>query len=131
VGTVRRQIFIEAPADTVWSLVGDPARLHEWFPITDCHVEGSKRWITLASGLKFEEDIITLDHVHRRFQYRIVNNPIVTHHLGTVDVIPDGDHRCLVMYSTDVDPEVMALIIGGAAGAGLEHLQELMTPGRP
>jgi hypothetical protein len=36
-----------------------------------------------------------------------------------------------VMYSTDVDPEVMALIIGGAAGAGLEHLQELMTPGRP
>jgi hypothetical protein len=131
VGTVRRQIFIEAPAATVWSLVGDPARLHEWFPITDCQVEGSKRWITLASGLKFEEDIITLDHVHRRFQYRIVNNPIVTHHLGTVDVIPDGDHRCLVMYSTDVDPEVMALIIGGAAGAGLEHLQELMTPRRP
>jgi hypothetical protein len=130
VGTVRRQIFIEAPADTVWSLVGDPARLHDWFPITDCQVEGSKRWITLASGLKFEEDIITLDHVQRRFQYRIVNNPIVVHHLGTVDVIPDGDHRCLVMYSTDVDPEVMALIIGGAAGAGLERLQELMTLGR-
>lgn len=130
VGTVRRQVFIEAPADTVWSLVGDPARLHDWFPITGCQVEGSKRWITLASGLKFEEDIITLDHVQRRFQYRIVNNPIVVHHLGTVDVIPDGDHRCLVMYSTDVEPEVMALIIGGAAGAGLERLQELMTPGR-
>ena len=126
-GTVRRQVFIESPADRVWELVGDPARLHEWFPITECHVEGSKRWITLASGLRFEEDIITLDPVLRRFQYRIVNNPIITQHLGTVDVIPDGRHRCCVVYGTDVDPEVMALIIGGAAGAGLDALNDLMT----
>lgn len=124
-GTVRRHTYLDVPAERVWSLVGDPARLHEWFPITGCEVTGSKRWIDLPSGLRFEEDIVTLDHDLRRFQYSIVNNPIVKHHLGTVDVIPDGPHRCVVVYSTDVDPEPMALIIGGAAGDGLARLHTL------
>lgn len=123
-GTVRRHEFIERSANDVWSLVGDPARLHEWFPITSCTVEGAKRWIDLPSGLRFEEDIVTLDHDLRRFQYTIVNNPIIKQHLGTVDVIPDGDQRCIVVYSTDADPEVMALMIAGAAGAALATLKE-------
>ena len=106
--------------------MGDPARLHEWFPTTATEVAGNKRWVSLASGLKFEEDIVTLDHDLRRFQYTIVNNPIVKSHLGTVDVIPDGDRRCIVVYSTDADPEVMALMIAGAAGDGLTRLKSLM-----
>ena len=122
-GTVRRHIFIDSNADTVWSLVGDPELLHEWFPTTATKMEGSKRWITLASGITFEEDVITLDHDLRRFQYRIVNNPIITQHLGTVDVIPDGEDRCIVVYSTDMEPEVLALPIAGAAGVGLEALK--------
>lgn len=126
-GTVRRHIFIDSPADEVWALVGDPARLHDWFPITSCEVVGNKRWINLASGLRFEEDIITLDHDLRRFQYSIVNNLIVKSHLGTVDVIPDGPNRCMVMYGTDIDPEPMGLIIIGAAGSGLEKLQEIFA----
>ena len=126
-GTVRRHVFIDSPADEVWALVGDPARLHDWFPITSCEVIGNKRWINRGSGLRFEEDIITLDHDLRRFQYSIVNNLIVKSHLGTVDVIPDGPNRCMVMYGTDIDPEPMGLIIIGAAGAGLEKLQEIFA----
>ena len=124
--TVRRHVFIARSADDVWTLVGDPARLHEWFPTTATEVEGSKRWVSLASGLRFEEEIVTLDHDLRRFQYRIVNNAIVQFHLGTVDVIPDGPDRCVVVYSTDADPDVMALMIAGAAGDGLERLRTMM-----
>jgi hypothetical protein len=126
-GTVRRHAFVDCNADTVWAFVGAPERLHEWFPITECRVEGSKRWITLAAGIIFEEDIVTLDHDLRRFQYSIVNNLIVKSHLGTVDVIPDGPNRCIVIYGTDIDPEPMGLIIIGAAGAGLEKLQEIFA----
>ena len=124
--TVRRHVFIARAADDVWTLVGDPARLHEWFPTTATEVEGSKRWVSLASGLRFEEEIVTLDHDLRRFQYRIVNNAIVQSHLGTVDVIADGPDRCVVVYSTDADPDVMALMIAGAAGDGLERLRIMM-----
>jgi hypothetical protein len=124
-GTVRRHTFVDCNADKVWSFVGAPERLHEWFPITECRVEGNKRWITLAAGIVFEEDVITLDQDLRRFQYKIVNNSLIKFHLGTVDVIPDGDNRCLVMYSTDMDPEVLALPIAGAASLGLEKIKQM------
>lgn len=137
-GTVRRHVFIDTSADLVWDIVGNPARLDEWFPITGCEVSRddglaglppTTRWITLASGLRFEERIVTLDHDLRRFQYSIINNPIIKTHLGTVDVIADGDDRCAVIYSTDLEPEVMALVIAGAAGEGLEHLAEMFASG--
>ena len=124
-GTVRRHAFVECNANKVWSLVGWPERLHEWFPISECRVESNKRWITLAAGIVFEEDIITLDHDLRRFQYKIVNNSLIKFHLGTVDVIPDGENRCLVIYSTDMDPEVLALPIAGAASVGLEKVKQM------
>ena len=126
-GTVRRHAFVECNADKVWSFVGAPERLHEWFPITECRVEGNKRWITLAAGIVFEEDIVMLDHHLRRFQYKIVNNSLIKFHLGTVDVIPDGDKRCLVVYSTDMEPEVLALPIAGAASLGLEKVKQMFN----
>ncbi|MFM7337344.1 MAG: SRPBCC family protein [Actinomycetota bacterium] len=124
-GTVRRHAFVDCDADTVWKFVGAPERLAEWFPVTNCKVEGDKRFITLAAGIVFEEDIITLDHDLRRFQYKIVNNSLIKFHLATVDVIADGPTRCVVVYSTDMDPEVLALPIAGAASVGLKKVKEM------
>lgn len=124
--TIRRHIFIDRPAEDVWALVGRPELLHEWFPTTGTKLEGDKRWIYLASGITFEEDIVTLDHALRRFQYKIVNNSIITSHLGTVDVIDDPRGGCIVVYSTEMEPEVLGLMVGGAAGAGLQKLKKLM-----
>ncbi|NBX13494.1 MAG: SRPBCC family protein [Acidimicrobiia bacterium] len=89
-GSVRRHVHIDRDPDSVWKLVGDLARQHEWFPLSSCRVEGNKRWITLPSGITFEEDIITHDHSLRRFQYRMVGNPGINSHLGTCDVLDDG-----------------------------------------
>ena len=48
-GSVRHEIRVHRPADVVWGLVGDPARLHHWFPgITNCTVDGTQRVILLA-----------------------------------------------------------------------------------
>jgi hypothetical protein len=60
--------------------------------------------------------------VLRRFQYR-VTAPLFKYHLGTIDVFELDDARCLVSYSTDCEPDAMALIIGGAAGNALQELR--------
>lgn len=125
-GSIRRTQHIECTPDKAWELIGDPARLHEWFPITSCRVEGNKRWITQANGVTMEEDIITVDNALMRFQYSIVNNPMITEHMGTVDVFDDGHGHCIAMYSTNAKPHPLALVIGGAAGEGLAKAKKML-----
>jgi hypothetical protein len=122
-GSVRREVRIGRPAEEVWAVVGDPARIQEWFPgIVDSSVDGTSRVITTGSGLPMPEEIVTCDPILRRFQYRITA-PMFREHLSTLDVVDLGDGTCLAVYSVDADPSVLALVIGGAAGNALEHLR--------
>jgi Polyketide cyclase / dehydrase and lipid transport len=115
---------LAASAADVWAFIGRPEALHEWFPTTSTRVEGDKRWVTLPSGIVFEEQIVLVDNDLRRFQYSIIGNPLVTQHLGTIDVIAITEASCIVVYSTNIEPEVLGLAIGAAAGDGLRTLQE-------
>lgn len=121
--TVRREVRVGRPADEVWAVVGDPAAIHRWFPgIEEATVEGTSRVITAASGLPMPEEIVTLDHLQRRFQYRVTAG-FLRHHLGTIDVHDLGDGTSLVVYATDAEPDTLALVIGGATGAALHELR--------
>ena len=120
---MRRHVHIDRDAATVWGLVGALERQHEWFPTESTRMEGATRWVTLRSGLTFEEEIVTHDHALRRYQYRIVGNPGISQHLSTVDVLDDGAGGCTVVYSIDMVPDVLAMVIAGAAGEGLATLK--------
>jgi len=125
-GSVRREVRIAAPPDEVWQWVGDAGRLPEWFPgIVDATVEGSTRTITTGSGIPMVEDLVTVDRLQRRFQYRITGG-LFREHLSTIDVLDLGDGTSLVVYGVDAEPSVMALVIGGAAGSALLHLKNLV-----
>ncbi len=127
-GSVRHQVRLACAPDRAWALVGDPARLAEWFPgVESCTVDGADRLVTTASGLPMPERLLTVDPTLRRLQYRITA-PLFTEHLGTVDVLDLGDGTCLVVYSTDADPAALALVIGGASRAALGRLTELLLP---
>lgn len=122
-GSVRHHVRIDRDADTIWQLVGDPARLHEWFPgMTASVVDGDQRVVTLGSGASMPEEILVNDPVQRRFQYRLAA-PMVSFHRGSIDVIDLGDHTSVVVYTTDCDPRTMALTIGGATAGALDELK--------
>lgn len=124
--SVRRQVRIACPPEEIWELVGDPARIQEWFPgIASSTVDGTTRVVTTDSGIPLPEEILTCDPIQRRFQYR-VTAPMVTEHLSTLDVLDLGDGTSLVLYSADADPSTMALVIAGAAGNALDHLRTMM-----
>ncbi len=128
-GSVRHQVRLACPGrrpSGPWS--GDPTRLIEWFPgIESCTVDGDERVVTTRSGLPMPERLLTVDPALRRFQYRITS-PLFKEHLGTIDVHDLEDGTCLVVYSTDAEPAPLALVIGGAARAGLAALPEV-APG--
>lgn len=112
--------------DLAWALVGRPERVAEWFPgIVSCTVEGLEREIVMRSGLSMPEDLLTVDNRLRRFQYRITG-PLFKEHLSTIDVFDLADGTCLVVYSIDAEPAPLALVIGGAARAGLAQLAGIL-----
>ncbi len=76
------------------------------------------------------ERLLTVDPTLRRFQYRITA-PLFAEHLSTIDVHDLGDGTSLVVYSVDAEPAALALVIGGAARAGLDGLPELLGVDRP
>jgi carbon monoxide dehydrogenase subunit G len=124
--SVRREVRISRSAEEVWELAGDPTRLHEWFPgIDDCQVDGTSRVVVTHSGIPIPEELLTVDHLQRRFQYRITA-PMVREHVSTLDVHDLGDGTSLAVYGVDADPATMALIIGGAAGNALANLRDLL-----
>jgi len=122
-GTIRREIMIDRPPDVVWPLIGDPAAIAGWFPgMVSAAVDGTSRIITAESGIPLPEEIVTNDPIAHRFQYRVVGG-MMRSHLGTVDVFDLHDGRSLVSYSTDADPDPVALVIGGATGNALKELK--------
>lgn len=121
--SVRREVVIERSAADVWSVVGDPTSIRHWFPgMVDATVDGTTRIITTGTGLPLPETILVHDPILRRFQYRL-DLPVVRFHRGTIDVIELAPERCLVVYSTDCEPDPMALVIGGATGNALGELK--------
>lgn len=131
--TVRRELIINHPADRTWGLIGDPVTLDRWFPgITSCSYETSDepgiigiRKVVTRAGLSLAEEVITLDPLLRRMQYRIAGG-VIRHHLATIDVIALDATSCLAVYGTDAQPDVMALVLGGASEEALHNVAAIL-----
>ena len=125
--TIRSHARVHRSADDVWKVVGDPTRIVQWFPgVTAVTVEDNIRTLTLAAGLPVFEEIVTLDNRMRRFQYRITGPLPVKYHLGTMDVIEDGEPGCLLMYSTEISPDPMAFVLDGVISEGIGNLARML-----
>jgi len=123
--TLRYERRVDAPADVVWDVVGDPASISEWFPgIVSCDVEGTRRTIRTATGLEMPEEILANDSIRHHFAYRITA-PIYRFHLGTIDVEAIDESSSTCVYETTAVPDVLALIIGGATIGALREIGRL------
>ena len=126
--TIRSHARVHRTAEDVWKIVGDPTRIVEWFPgVTEATVEGNNRTLMLKAGLPVHEEIVTLDHRMRRFQYRITGPLPVKYHLGTMDVIEDGEPGCLLMSSTEISPDPMAFVLDGVISEGIGNLARMLN----
>jgi hypothetical protein len=83
------------------------------------------RVIHTGSGIPMPEQLLTIDPILRRFQYRITAG-LFREHLSTIDVFDLDDGTSLVVYGVDAEPSTMALLIGGAGGNALENLRRIM-----
>ena len=108
--SIRKDVHIEVPPETVWDAVADFANIHRRLVpgfVTDLKMEGNARIVTFANGVTVKEVLVTNDKMAKRLVYAVVGGQL-THHSASVEVRPDGTGSSLVVWITDFLPDSFA-----------------------
>jgi carbon monoxide dehydrogenase subunit G len=125
--SIRREITIDAPADTVWAAIRDVGNAHHLFAgvLSDSRLDGDARVVTFANGFVTRELIVDIDDEARRFAYAATGGRLA-HHNASMQVFPDGDERCRFVWITDLLPndarEDISTLVDRGISAMKRHL---------
>ncbi len=105
--TVKKDVTIEAAADEVWQIAGDPARISDWLPpIESSSVDGDRRSCTLADGGgQIEEKILEHSDEDRRYRYEILDGPMPLSTYVSVFEVVDHEGYAHVTWTAEFEPE--------------------------
>ena len=128
---IHETIEIDAPADEVWALAGDPARISEWVPaIAESSVEGDRRSCVTGEGGSIKERILERSDDPRYYTYEVTEAPFpMSSYTSRLSVEGHGGHSH-VDWEADVEPESpdqdgeLGETFGGLYRQGLETLRE-------
>ena len=118
--SIRREVFIDVPAEKLWSAVRDVGALHARLVagfVTDCRLEGDTRIVSFANGVVARELIVDLDDTHRRLVWAAVGGRL-THHNASVQVFDEGPSRCRLVWIADLMPSELAPAIASMIDQG-------------
>jgi len=109
--SVLREFTVGTSADKAWSVIGDfahgPLKLApDVFVSCDMEPENT-RLLTFSDGTKAREQLISRDDKMRRGVWRWVDSGII-HDNTTMQVFPEGDNACRVIWVHDVLPDSAA-----------------------
>jgi uncharacterized protein YndB with AHSA1/START domain len=112
VASIRKEIVVDAPPETVWAALRDFGALHERLVpgfVTDCRMDGEDRIVTFASGAVLREVLIDLDDESKRLVWSIVDGPY-KHHNGAAQVFSEGENGTRFVWVTDLLPDEEELV---------------------
>jgi hypothetical protein len=121
---------IETSADDVWKVIGEfatgPSRMAPGF-VVDTEAEGDERTVTFADGTVVRERRVTVDDDARRIVYSIVGGVIEPEHdNASMQVVPDGERRCRLLWLRDVLPDELAKPIAESMSQGLTVIKQTL-----
>jgi carbon monoxide dehydrogenase subunit G len=131
--SIRKEITIEAPPETVWAAFRDVGAVHERLApgfVTDCRMDGEgARIVTFANGLVARELIVDVDDSARRLAYS-ARGGRSTHHNASFQVFAEGPAHTRLVWIADVLPHEVAKPIGEMMEAGCQVMQRTLQTTR-
>jgi hypothetical protein len=115
--TIRKDLLLDVPAEHVWNAVRDVGAVHERLGpgfLLDARMDGDARVVTFASGMVVREPIVDVDDAARRLVYAAVGG-MSTHYNASMQVFPDGDRRCHLVWIIALLPHALAPTVGALA----------------
>jgi len=117
--TLRRDIFLDASADQVWSAVRDFGQVHARVApgfLTALEMDpksnGGDRIVTFFNGMVARERLVTRDDEACRLVYAVVEGR-ASHYNAAVQVFAEGKDKSRLVWTIDLLPNELAPAIGG------------------
>jgi carbon monoxide dehydrogenase subunit G len=115
--SIQKELRLDAPAERVWDAVRDVGAVHERLGpgfLLDARMDGDARIVTFANGMGVREPIVDIDDTARRLVYAAVGG-MSTHYNASMQVFPEGDGRCRLVWIIDLLPHALAPTVAALA----------------
>ncbi|UFZ02915.1 SRPBCC family protein [Bradyrhizobium ontarionense] len=126
--SIQKDIPIAASAAAVWDAVRDFGAVHTRLApgfVVDTRLDGDVRIVSFANGSIVREHLVDSNDERRRLVYAIKNERI-TQHSASMQIVPDGEARCRVIWITDVLPHEIAPYIEQQMELGARTMQDTL-----
>jgi carbon monoxide dehydrogenase subunit G len=126
--SIRREIRIEAPAESIWEAIRDVGAVHTRLApgfVVDTRLEEGARVVTFGSGMVARELIVDIDDEARRLAWSVVGGEL-THHNASLQVFGDGVGRGLVVWVADLLPNELSGHIAGMIEQGMGVMKKTL-----
>ena len=126
--SVRKEIHVRQSADNAWNAIRDVGsidkRLVPGF-VVGCRLEGDSRYLTFGNGMTIREIIVSIDDESMRHSWSARGEPF-THHNASIQVFPEGQNACRLVWIADIMPNEIADAISEMIVQGLEIMKSTL-----
>lgn len=123
--SIRKEVVLDAPIDTVWAALRDVGALHTRLVpgfVTDCRMDGDARVVTFANGMVARELIVDVSDSEHRVVWSSVGGKL-THHNASAQVFAEGARQSRLVWIADLLPNELAGVIATMIGHGLAAMK--------
>jgi hypothetical protein len=102
--SLRKEILIDVPFQTVWDALRDFGALHTRLVpgfVTDTRLEPGARIVTFGNGRVVRELFVDLNEIERRLVWAVVDEPF-QHYNASAQVFEEGPARCRFVWIADL-----------------------------
>jgi hypothetical protein len=126
-GSIRKELELDLPAEDVWDAVQDFGALHTRLVrgfVVDTQLDGEDRIVTFANGVQQREPLVSLDHDARRLVYTALDSPMgTTHYNAAVEVRAGDGGRTRLIWQVDFLPDNLATLLDDAMERGTQAMR--------
>jgi hypothetical protein len=123
--SVVKRLHLAVPAEAVWDIVGNVARI-DWVPvITSCQLDGDVRTMQMTGVGTVQERILHRDAESMSLEYGLINNANVAVHKATLKVMAVGN-GCELQWTTLIEPDALEPLIESGMQSAIVALCALL-----
>lgn len=118
--SIHQQVAVGVDVQRAWQALRNVGNAHQLFApvLTNSRLDGDTRTVTFANGMVLHERILDVDDQRHRVAYSALDAPGTAYHHASMELVEDGEGRCVFRWTTDFFPPEVSGNIAPLVDAG-------------